>query len=122
MSNYLNKQFENSTNGFKSWCRTFKHLFERDIVKRGYYKNGDFYLELNKVRSMNLGGGYTDNNYYLGISLREYNPIDKDFGLVFSYGEHEKKYKEVLELFAPRIYKFCDENRLMKDYYREMGI
>lgn len=112
MSNYKNATFPNSTEGFKSWCRTFKHLFNSDIVKTGYYKKDNYYLELNKVNTMNMGGGYSSNNYYLSISLRKYNEIDKDFEYVSD--------KQILKLFDTRLLNFCEKNGLMKDYYEEM--
>jgi hypothetical protein len=104
--NYLNKKFSNDITGFKSWCRTFKHLFESDIVKRGYYKKDNYYLELNKVRNMDNTG------YYLGISLRKYKDEDKDFEYVAD--------KEIKQLFDERIHDFCSNNGLILDYYREM--
>ena len=116
MSNYLNKQFVNTTDGFKSWSKTFKHLFDSDIVKTSYSKNGNYYLELNKVQSMDR----SFKTYYLGISLREYNFEDKDFHLVHEYGDNATKHKEILTLFENRIRKFCINNELMRDYPKEL--
>lgn len=121
--NYKNLTFPNTTNGFRSWCKAFKHLFHSDIVKTGYYRKDfidlsleaifgggscTYYLELNKVKTMNMG-----NNYFLGISLRRYNEKDRDFDLVPIDQE-----KEVLKLFDTRIYNFCDRNNLMLEYYK----
>jgi hypothetical protein len=104
--NYKNATFPNTREGFKSWCRTFKHLFTYDIIKTGYYKKDEYYLELNKVRNMSGCG------YYLGISLRTYNPVDKDFDYVDDPGNY------ILHTFQTRISKFCQNNNLNNEYYK----
>lgn len=106
MSNYLNIKFSNDLSGFKSWCNTFKNFFGHE-AKTEYYKSGNYYLEINKVKSFLE----MEKKFFLGISLREYNEVEKDYLYV---GD---KNIEILNLFKKEIKDFCDENGFMKDYY-----